>query len=609
LLENFDLDIGPMNDPHSPLGKAFLGIHALYAMPSMRCMMTAGPALQKEPLCGFNCSYRAIDNPRAFSEIMYALMCGCGVGFSVERQFTGRLPMIPKRLKPTDEVIVVQDSRRGWAEAFQTLVDRLYAGNTPQWNVELVRPAGARLKTMGGYASGPAPLVDLFKFTIELFKQAQGDRLNSLQCHDLACKIGDIVVAGGVRRSALISLSNPSDLRMRDAKSGNWYQLTPWRSLANNSACYTERPSTGVFMEEWMALYKSKSGERGIVNREALITKTQGLGRRVHWDHFAGEEANDLIDFGTNPCAEIILRSAQTCNLSEIVARAGDDIKILQFKAGLASMLGTWQATLSKYGYMGPEWQENAEEERLLGVSITGIMDCHTLSDRHDSNFASYYKTMREYVIGTNEAWAKKLDIHRAAAHTCVKPSGTVSQLVNAASGVHDRFAPFYFRRIIMDNHDPMCEFLKDQGIPNEPSDYNPKTNTVFTFPIRSPGGHTKSAHPAIEQLEHWKVVNNVWADHSVSCTIEVDEHEWPEVGGWVYKNFDEISGISFIPKSDTVYSQMPFEACTEEQVATLEAAMPKNIDWNMLAQYEHQDTTKVAHELACAGGVCELVQ
>lgn len=607
----FDCDLGTIDNIDTPLGRAYDAIRNLYSMPSMRCMMTAGPALEFEPLCGFNCLYLAVDNVRAFDEAMYALMCGCGVGFSVERQFIAKLPMIPKRLKPSSEVIVVEDSRAGWATAFRTLIDRLYAGNIPQWNVDKVRPAGARLKTMGGYASGPGPLVELFKFTIDIFQQAKGDRLNSLQCHDIVCKIGDIVVMGGVRRSALISLSNPSDMRMRHAKTGNWFNTTPWRALANNSACYTERPTTGNHMAEWLALYDSKSGERGIVNREALIAKCKKIGRRIYWDDFAGYEAEDSIDYGVNPCSEIVLRSQQTCNLSEVVARAGDTPETLIHKAGAAAMLGTWQATLSDYGYVGPNWQKNAEEERLLGVSATGIMDSPYLGNRHHSKFANIFAGMHKAARETNEAWAKRFGIAPAAAITCVKPSGTVSQLVNSSSGVHDRFAPMYIRRIIMDNHDPMCLFLQDAGIPNEPSAYNPNTNTVFSFPIRSPNNDHSSEEQrrsAIEQLEHWRAVNNAWADHSVSCTIEVDENEWPQVGGWVWEHFDEISGVSFIPKSGSVYRQMPYERVGEAEIARLEAEMPVTIDWSQLKTYERSDTTTNGHTLACSANGCETI-
>jgi ribonucleoside-diphosphate reductase alpha chain len=613
MLTKFDHDLGSISVPTSPLGQAYAGIVALDVMPSMRCMMTAGPALEAEALCGFNCSYRAIDNLRAFDEIMYILMCGCGVGFSVERQFVGQLPIIPKRLKFSPEVINVEDSRAGWATAFRTLLERLYQGNIPEWNVDQVRPAGARLKTMGGFASGPGPLVDLFKFTVHLIQQAVGDRLNSIQCHDLVCKIGDIVVMGGVRRSALISLSNPSDMRMRHAKMGDWHRMYPWRTLANNSACYTERPTTGAFMGEWLALYDSKSGERGFVNREALLAKCAKTGRRAFWDDFSGTDAEDTIDFGCNPCAEIILRSQETCNLSEVIARPTDTIESLANKAGCAAMLGTWQATMSDYGYVGEDWSKNAIEERLLGVSTTGIMDSPILSNRNDPEFLKAFRAMYDATNTVNQAWAEVLKINPAAASTCVKPSGTVSQLVNSSSGIHARFAPFYIRRIIMDNHDPMCEFMKDCGLPHEISEYHPQANTVFAFPVRAPRGAAETIpsvpadRSAIEQLEHWSAVNRTWADHSVSCTITVDEKEWPAVGGWVWDHFDELSGVSFLPKTGSVYRQMPYEACNEDELRRLEAQIPERIDWNALAQYEAQDNTKAGHELACTGDKCEV--
>lgn len=607
--EKFDHNLGDINDPNTILGRAFLSIYYLEVMPSMRCLMTAGPALERENMCGFNCTYRAITDVRAFAEIMYILMCGCGVGFSVERQFTARLPMIPRRLKPSDEVIVVEDSREGWAVAFDTLLNRLYAGSIPQWNVDKVRPAGARLKTMGGFASGPAPLIELFKFTIDLFQNAVGRRLNSLECHDLTCKIGDVVVMGGVRRSALISLSNPSDMRMRHAKMGGWYNTARWRELANNSAIHTEKPTVGSFMSEWLALYDSKSGERGMINRQALIAKSAHIGRRVYWDDFS-LEPEDIIDFGVNPCAEIILRSCQTCNLTEIVARPNDDIKSLVHKAAMASVIGTWQATLTDFNFVNNKWKQNCDEERLLGVSVTGIMDSPILSARHSPEFITAFQDMHNAVRRINEKWAEKLDIATAAATTCVKPSGTVSQLVNSSSGIHSRYAPYYIRRITMDNHDPMCQFMQDQGIPSQPHNSKPELQTVFEFPIRSPRGDatpTTKERSAIDQLEQWKAVNDMWAEHSVSCTIEVDEHEWPEVGGWVYKNFDKISGISFLPKSGAVYQQAPYEPITEEECAKLESTMPKRIDWTKLSEYERVDTTRATQELACTANACEI--
>ena len=503
----------------------------------------------------------------------------------------------------------VQDSREGWAAAFNVFIDRLYKGFIPQWNVDQVRPAGARLRTMGGFASGPAPLVDLFNFTIDIFKNAVGRRLNSLECHDLTCKVGDVVVMGGVRRSALISLSNPSDMRMRHAKMGGWYNTARWRELSNNSAIYTERPTVGSFMSEWLALYDSKSGERGIVNRQALLAKSEHIGRRTYWDNLA-VEPEDQIDFGVNPCAEIILRSCQTCNLSEVVARPNDNVKKLVHKAMMASVLGTWQSTLTDFNFVNPDWKENCEEERLLGVSATGIMDSPILGDRSNPEFQIAFNDMHNMVRRVNEKWSEKFNIATSAATTCVKPSGTVSQLVNSSSGVHSRYAPFYIRRITMDNHDPMCQFLKDQGIPNQRHLSKPELQTVFEFPIRSPGGvsqKTTKERSAIEQLEHWKAVNEVWAEHSVSCTIEVDEQEWPEVGGWVYNNFDKISGISFLPKSGAVYQQAPYEPIEEEQCKKLEAKMPKRIDWEKLSNYEKTDNTTIAQERACVGNACEL--
>lgn len=612
LLENFDVDIGSFHNPKSMFYKVFYSIYNLEVMPSMRCLMTAGLALELENMCGFNCTYRAITDTRAFAEIMYILMCGCGVGFSVERQYIAHLPIVPKKLKPSDEVIVVEDNRLGWADAFNVFIHRLYEGYIPQWNTDKVRKKGTRLKTMGGFASGPEPLIELFKFTIKTFQNAVGRRLNSLECHDLTCKIGDVVVMGGVRRSALISLSNPSDMRMRHAKMGDWPRTAPWRALANNSAAYTEKPTPGAFMAEWLALYDSKSGERGIVNRLALIAKAEKLGRRIYWDDLSSTP-EDLIEFGVNPCAEIILRSCQTCNLSEIVARPDDDIKTLVHKAAMASILGTWQSTLTKFNFVNDEWRQNCEEERLLGVSITGIMDNPILANREHELFNKTLTDMHHVVRRINDGWAEKLKIAPSAATTCVKPSGTVSQLVNSSSGIHSRYAPHYIRRAILDNSNPICEFLKGEGLPHEPHASPDKANlqTVFAFPIKSPpsSAPTTKERSAVDQLEHWKAINNAWAEHSVSCTIEIDEHEWPEVGGWIYNNFDQISGLSFLPKTDMIYQQAPYEPISEAEYEKLSATMPKRVDWNKLADFEKDDHTTVGHEFACHGNACELVR
>lgn len=593
---------------------AFDSIRAMRTMPSMRCLMMAGPALSREHLMGFNCLAVAVSDVKVFSEIMYASMCGCGVGFSVERQFTNLLPMVPRKIVKCDDTIVVEDSREGWCTAFATLIDYLYAGKEPNWDVSKIRPAGARLYTTGGYASGPAPLVDLFRFTVAKFKEAVHRRLNSLECHDIICKIGEIVVVGGVRRSALISLSNPSDLRMQGAKSGNWYQVTPWRALANNSAVYTERPTVGNFMREWLALYDSKSGERGIFNRVAAWKKAEDIGRKTHWDRTLelgnpGIGEPEPIDFLCNPCAEINLRSRQTCNLSEVVVRADDNITTLTEKVRVASMLGTWQAALTDFKFVSSEWRDNCQEEALLGVSLTGIMDNPLLNGRQGWRAAADILTvLRRVARESNIEWANYLGINQAAAVTTVKPSGTVSLLVDAAPGIHARYAPHYLRRVTLENANPVCAFLKAQGVPHEVSEYSP-TNTLFVFPVEAPKGAVlDSERTAINCLEHYLLAYKYWADHNVSITVNVAEHEWPKVGSWVWEHFDEVGGISFLPRNDMVYSQAPMEPVSKDVLAQYQNQMPAEIDWSLLSHFEQVDSTVPAQERACVAGACELV-
>lgn len=582
-------------------------IHDMKVMPSMRCLMMAGPALEREPLAGYNCSFVAVTDLKSFSEIMYVLMCGTGAGFSVERQFVGRLPMLPRVLRVSHEVIHVPDDRIGWCQAYAELLDCLFAGRIPSWDVSAVRGPGTRLVTTGGYASGPAPLVDLFNFTIAMAKQAVGRRWNSLECHDICCKIGDIVVVGGVRRSALISLSNLSDLRMRHAKSGDWRVATPWRQLANNSAAYQEQPTVSSFMAEWLALYESKSGERGIFNRVAATDKCKIIGRRTFWDEDL-KDPQDPIDFGTNPCGEIVLRSRQLCNLSEAIVRADDTEQSLLHKVRIATILGTWQSTLTKFQFLCPEWQQNCEEERLLGVSLTGIMDS-TLLNRVADETVDRLQRLRISTRTVNRGLAKELHIPPSAAITTVKPSGTVSQLTDTASGIHARFAPYYIRRITMGIHDPICQVLKDQGVPWEPHAGNPDAMIMFLFPIKAPAeGVCEGDRTAINTLEHWKLVQKAWADHNVSVTVTLKEKEWIPVGGWVWENFDDIGGVSFLPYSGSGYAQMPYEAITRQEYDELVAQSPKFIDWFPLSQIEKRDTTAVHHELACTAGGCELV-
>lgn len=566
------------------------GILELEVMPSMRCMMTAGKALERDNVAGYNCSYVAIDDPKAFDELLYVLMCGTGVGFSVERQFVNRMPRVAERLRPSKTVIGVEDSKLGWSNAYRELISMLYQGRIPNWDTSEVRKAGMRLKTFGGRASGPEPLEDLFRFTIEIFKQAEGRRLNSIECHDLCCKIGEIVVVGGVRRSALISLSNPSDDRMRHAKSGEWWKHTPWRMLANNSACYTERPETDVFMREWLALYDSKSGERGIFNREAVVKWAEKYGRR---------DVNH--EFGTNPCSEIVLRSCGFCNLSELVIRAEDDIDSMKRKLRLAVIMGTMQASLTNFRYLRDVWRENAEEEALLGVSMTGILDNELTSGKKGKKeLVSTLAELRGYAVEVNKEWAKKLGINQAAAITCVKPSGTVSQLVDCSSGIHPRHSKYYIRRVRADMKDPLATLMYMQGFPCEPSIEKPDTTMVFSFPVKAPeNALSEDDITSLEHLDLWKTYQLHWCEHKPSITVKLREQEWMEAGAWVFRNFDLVSGISFLPYSGHIYQQAPYEEIGEEQYEELLAKMPE-ADWAMLPEYEKEDQTIGMKNFAC---------
>lgn len=574
----------------------------LQVMPSMRALMTAGEALKRENLAGFNCAYLPIDRPRSFAEALYILMCGTGVGFSVERQVIANLPDVPASFEQTHKEIVVGDSKLGWAQAYEDLINLLYEGLIPDINYSLVRPAGERLKVFGGRASGPEPLRNLFEFTIRTFRHAAGRKLNSLECHELVTKTGEIVVVGGVRRSAEISLSNLSDQRMRDAKSGNWWAEKPHLALANNSAAYTEKPEVGVFMDEWSSLYRSKSGERGIFNRYGAVQKMLRLGRRDH-----------RYNFGTNPCAEIILRPRGLCNLSEAVVREDDTKASLREKVRLASIIGTWQSTLTSYNFVEPEWTVNATEERLLGVSLTGIYDNPVMrGDQGHDRLAKRLVDLKGAVIRANREEAHEIGINPSVATTTVKPSGTVSQLVNSPSGIHQGHAPHYIRRVRSDNKDPVTMFMADAGIPNEPDVTKPQDMTVFSFPVAlGADTMTRDQVTAIQHLELVQTYNVHWSEHAVSCTISVKEPEWPAVGGWVYDNFDELAGLSFLPhfEGDSTYAQMPYETITRETYDRLLAAMPENIDWSGLAAYEAGiDTVTATREFACVGNVCEIV-
>ena len=573
------------------------GIKELKVMPSMRCLMTAGEALKRENVAGYNCSYIAVNNLRAFDELLYVLMNGTGVGFSVERQFVTELPIINEDFHATDTIIMVSDSKLGWAKALRELISLLAAGQIPQWNLSRVRPAGSPLKTFGGRASGPEPLEDLFRFFINIFRDAAGRKLTSLEAHDLCCKIAEVVVVGGVRRSALISLSNLSDDRMRHAKAGRWWESNVQRSLANNSACYTEKPDMGIFMEEWKSLYESKSGERGIFNRQAAQSRSEMNGRR-----------DATHEFGTNPCSEIILRDREFCNLTEVIIRGGDTEETLEEKVKLATILGTFQSTLTNFRYLNRKWGENCEEERLLGVSMTGIMD-NVLTNGKKKGLEDLLVKLRQVAIDTNKYWAKQLGITQSAAITCVKPSGTVSQLVDSASGIHARHAPYYVRTVRADKKDPLAKMMYDQGFPCEDDVTKPEHTWVFSFPVKGPAkGVYRKDMNALEQLNLWKIYQEHWCEHKPSITISVKEEEWMEIGAWVYGNFDMMSGVSFLPMSDHTYRQAPYQDCTKEQYDELFRKMPKNINWMKLQEYEEQDMTSGSQELACSAGSCEIV-
>ena len=568
----------------------------LEVMPSMRAMMTAGPALERDNTAGYNCSYLPVDDPKSFDEAMFILLCGTGVGFSVERQYIQKLPEVPE-LFESETTIIVKDSKEGWAKAFRQLLALLWAGEIPQWNVSKVRPAGARLKTFDGRASGPAPLVDLFNFAVKVFKDAQGRKLSSIECHDLMCKIGEVVVVGGVRRSAMISLSNLSDDRMRHAKSGQWWEHNAQRALANNSVAYTEKPDSLSFMREWMSLVESGSGERGVFNREASKKQAAKYGRR-----------DPEYDFGTNPCSEIILRPYQFCNLTEVVVRATDSVDDLERKVRLATILGTVQSTYTKFPYLRKVWTNNTEAERLLGVSLTGIMDNPLLTSKNHG-LPKTLEHLRQVAEDTNNKLSGDLGINPSAAITCVKPSGTVSQLVDSASGIHARHSHYYIRTVRGDNKDPLTQFMIDQGIPNEPDVFKPDQTTVFSFPVKAPAGAVVTEDmTAIEQLETWLMFQRHWCEHKPSVTINVRKDEWFEVGAFVYEHFDEMSGVSFLPYNEHTYQQAPYQEIGKSEYEELAKNMPEKIDWSLLTNYEESDNTVGMQTMACSGDSCEIV-
>jgi len=572
-------------------------ILGLDIMPSMRAMMTAGLALSRDNTAGYNCSYLPVDDPKCFDEAMYILLCGTGVGFSVEREYINKLPEIPEMMFKSDTSIVVRDSKEGWAKSLRMLIALLYAGEIPTYDVSKVRPAGARLKTFGGRASGPAPLVDLFKFTINLFSNSAGKKLTSYDCHSLMCKIGEVVVVGGVRRSAMISLSNLSDIRMRQAKSGQWWETAPHMALSNNSVSYTDKPDAETFMREWTSLIESKSGERGIFNRVAAKKQAEKNGRR-NSDH----------EFGCNPCSEIILRPYQFCNLTEVVIRSSDTLYDLKRKVRLATILGTAQSTMTKFPYLRRIWNENTEEERLLGVSLTGIMD-NPLTNGKEGNLKELLCQLKKHAVVINSSYANNYGIPQSTAITCVKPSGTVSQLVNSASGIHARHSEYYVRTVRGDAKDPLTNFMIDQGVPNEPDITKPKDTVVFSFPMRSPEGCvTRNDMTAVEQLQMWLIYQEHWCEHKPSCTVTVRDHEWVEVGAFVYTNFDAMSGVSFLPHSNHIYQQAPYQDCTKKEYDDMLKLSNKSIDWEKLSDYEKEDTTSGSQTFACSGDTCEIV-
>jgi len=598
--------------PLYPAEEIFDGIRSLKVMPSMRALMTAGPALERDPMAGYNCAFAAQDDVAAFDEILYVLMCGTGMGFSVERQYISKLPIIGAsvrvnaqgvaeistvdHLTDIDRTILVKDSKGGWADSYAQLLNCLYAGRIPKWDTSLVRPAGAKLKVFGGRASGPQPLIDLFKFTISIFKEAVGRKLTSVECHDIVCKIADIVVVGGVRRSALISLSNLSDDRMRGAKTGQWWLIEPQRALANNSAAYTERPGMELFMKEWISLIESKSGERGIFNRAAAVKKAVESGRR---------DATKVV--GVNPCAEITLRNCGVCNLTENVIRRGDSLKDVLDKIRLSVIMGTFQSLLTDFRYVRPIWKQNQEEERLLGVSLTGIMDHAVLSET--SSEARYWlQAMKAYAIKVNKEWSEVLGINQSVAVTTVKPSGTVSQLVDSASGIHARYSPFYIRTVRADKKDPLAQLMRQQGFPVEDCVSSPAMVDIFSFPVKAPADAVfRNDRTALEQLDHYLMFQTHWTEHNVSITVYVKDHEWMGVGDWVYRNFDKIAGVSFLPHSDHIYQQAPYTECTEEEYEALLSRIP-SFDWAALSEFEKDDSTVSVRELACSAGVCEIL-
>lgn len=567
----------------------------LEVVPSMRSIMTAGDALERQNIAGYNCSYLPIDDPKAFDEAMYILLCGTGVGFSVEQKYVSKLPEIPTELFNSGTIINVKDSKEGWAKALRQVIALLYAGEVPKWDVSSVRPAGTRLKTFGGRASGPEPLVDLFKYVVAKFRGAVGRKLTSLEAHDILCKVGEVVVVGGVRRSAMISLSDLSDDRMAHAKAGNWWDGNGQRALANNSAIYEVKPDVGKFMREWSSIYESHSGERGIFNRYASELQAAKNGRRE-----LGKE------WGTNPCSEIILRPYQFCNLSSVIVRSSDSVDTLRNKVRLATILGTFQSTMTHFPYLRKVWQTNTEEERLLGVSMTGILDNTLLNDPDNAELPAILEGLKNVAIDTNAELADAIGINRSAAITAIKPEGTVSQLTGTASGIHPQHSQYFIRRVRSDNKDPLTDFLKEQGFPSEPCVMKPESTTVFSFPMRvEKGAVLREDLNAIKHLKLWLLYQRHYCEHKPSVTISVTETEWPEVGAWVWNNFDEITGVSFLPMDGGTYRQAPYESMNEFEYHDMVSKMPLGIDWDKFI--ERTDNVEGSQTLACTAGGCEI--
>ena len=580
------------NDLRAKLEQAVVNLDVV---PSMRSIMTAGEALERQNIAGYNCSYLPIDDPKAFDEAMYILLCGTGVGFSVEQKYVNKLPEIPCKLYDSESLVVVKDSKEGWAKALRQVIALLYAGEIPKWDVSSVRPAGTRLKTFGGRASGPEPLVELFKYVVSKFKGASGRKLTSLEAHDILCKIGEVVVVGGVRRSAMISLSDLGDDRMAHAKAGSWWDGNGQRALANNSAVYDVKPDVGQFMREWSSIYESHSGERGIFNRYASELQAGKNGRR---------KLNQ--EWGTNPCSEIILRPYQFCNLSSVIVRSDDTVDRLRDKIAMATILGTFQSTMTHFPYLRKVWQTNTEEERLLGVSMTGILDNKLLNDPDDPNLPKLLEELKDVAVSVNAEYAAAIGINASAAITAIKPEGTVSQLSSTASGIHPQHARYYIRRVRSDNKDPLTEFLKSQGFPSEPCFMKPESTTVFSFPMKvAEGALLREDLDAITHLRLWLMFQRHYCEHKPSVTISVQEHEWPKVGAWVWDNFDEITGVSFLPMDGGTYRQAPYETIDAATYDKLAAEMPNGIDWDKFI--ENTDNVEGAQTLACTAGGCEI--